>query len=120
MSQSFPGGFKLILLGESSVGKTSLIKRLTINEYSDISVSTVGHIFTEKILEIKDMKIRFEIWDTAGQEKFRSLINNYYNGCDGVILVYDITNRKSYDELVNYWYKEILAHCPDIGKLYKT
>ena len=120
MSQSYQGNFKLILLGESSVGKTSIIKRLTTNEFSDISISTVGYIFTEKILEINDIKIKFEIWDTAGQEKFRSLINNYYNGCDGAILVYDITNRKSYDEIVNYWYNEILTHCPNISKLYKT
>ena len=113
MSQNLQS-YKVIILGESSVGKSSIIDRLTKNKFSEISISTVGQFYTEKILEIKNNKIKFEIWDTAGQEKFRSLISNYYNGCDGAILVYDITNRKSYDELVNYWYNEILKNCPNI------
>ena len=127
MSQNLQS-YKVIILGESSVGKSSIIDRLTKNKFSEISISTVGQFYTEKILEIKNNKIKFEIWDTAGQEKFRALAkvfyknaavcilvyDNYYNGCDGAILVYDITNRKSYDELVNYWYNEILKNCPNI------
>ena len=119
MTKNSDDTYKLILLGESSVGKSSIIDRLTRNKFSELSVATVGQFYTEKMLEIKNTKVKFEIWDTAGQEKFRSLISNYYNGCDGAILVYDITDRKSYDELVNYWYNEILNNCPNIGKFYK-
>ena len=107
-------GYKIILLGESAVGKTSIITRLTKNKFMDLSISTISEYFTEKKMEINGTTIKLEIWDTAGQEKYRSLVRNYYNGCDAAILVYDITDRNSFNEMQNYWHKEILKNCPNI------
>ena len=106
--------YKIILLGESSVGKTSIIQRITKDTFSDLTLSTISAYYTEKKLEINGVQIKLEIWDTAGQERFRSVARNYYNGCDAAILVYDITDKKSFDELIDYWYKEVKEHCPDI------
>ncbi len=106
MSQSYQGSFKLILLGESSVGKTSIIKRLTTNEFSDISISTMGNNFTEKILEINDIKIKFEIWDTSGQEKFKSIATNFLRTTDGAFLVFDITQRITFDN-IKKWLNDV-------------
>ena len=106
---------KVILLGESSVGKTSLIQRYIKDEFKDVLISTVSEYFVEKQLDINDTVIALEIWDTAGEERYRSLIKNYYTGSKAAILVYDITKRSSFDELKNYWYKEIKQMCPDIS-----
>ena len=65
-------------------------------------------------MEINGTAIKLEIWDTAGQEKYRSLVRNYYNGCDAAILVYDITDRNSFNEMQNYWHKELIKNCPNI------
>ena len=107
-------GYKIILLGESSVGKTSIITRLTKNRFMELSISTISEYFTEKKIEINGTPLKLEIWDTAGQEKYRSLIRNYYNGCDAAILVYDIAERNTFNEVQNYWYKEIKKNCPNI------
>ena len=114
MSQNNKEAYKIILLGESSVGKTSIINRLIKNTFNELSLATLSEYYTQKILDINGAQIKLEIWDTAGQEKFRSLIKNYYNGCDAAILVYDITLRKTFDEIENYWYKEIVNNCPNI------
>ena len=106
--------YKIILLGESSVGKTSIITRLTQDKYLDTSLSTFSGYYTEKILEVNNIPVRLEIWDTAGQEKYRSLARNYYKGCHAAILVYDITDKSSFEEIINYWYNEIKENCPDI------
>ncbi len=94
-------GYKIILLGESAVGKTSIITRLTKNKFMDLSISTISEYFTEKKMEINGTTIKLEIWDTAGQEKFRSLAKIYYKDAKVVILVYDITSEKSFTELKN-------------------
>ncbi len=107
--------YKVILLGESSVGKTSIIYRLTQNKFSDITISTINEFFTEKNLMIKGNKISLQIWDTAGEEKYRSIVKNYYKGSIAAILVYDITNKQSFEEIKNFWYKEIKQFNPNIS-----
>ena len=106
---------KIILLGESAVGKTSIINRLTKDTFSNLTISTVNEFYIEKEFKIKDDKIILEIWDTAGQEKFRSIVKNYYKGAAAAILVYDITNLESFKELDDFWLKEIMNFNPNIS-----
>ena len=98
--------YKFALLGESSVGKTSIFKKMTFGYFYEKSVSTIG-------VEKKTFNISF--FDTAGQEKYRSIAKNYIKGSDGIILIYDITNRKSF-ELVESWLNSILEILPDWKK----
>ena len=100
---------KIVLVGESGVGKTSIISRYITNTFNYTFNSTPGANFTNKTVYIENYKkeIRFEIWDTAGQEKYRSLAKVFYKNSSVCILVYDITRRDSFEELKKYWIKEI-------------
>ena len=94
---------KVVLIGESGVGETSIIQRFTSNTFSSTQSSTGGANFVEKEMNIENQKIKFEIWDTAGQEKFRSLAKVFYNNASVCVMVYDITNKRSFDELKSFW-----------------
>lgn len=93
---------KIVMVGDTSVGKSNLLSRYILNEFCENSKSTIGVDFVTKDLLINDKLIKAQIWDTAGQEKFRSLIKNYYTNANGFILVYDVTNKKSFENL-QYW-----------------
>ena len=101
--------FKVVLIGESGVGKTSIINRYISDTFSIIMSETPGASFATKTIYIKDYNksIKFEIWDTAGNVKYRALAKVFYTNAKGIILVYDITRRNSFEELKNYWIKEI-------------
>ena len=103
---------KVVLIGESGVGKTSIINRYVQNKYSNEMTSTPGASFTTKTVFLKeyDQSIKFEIWDTAGQEKFRALAKVFYKNAAVCILVYDISRKQSFDELKKYWINEIKAN----------
>ena len=106
---------KVVLLGESSVGKTCIITRFVDNEFDKEILSTTGASYANKTLKFKDYnnkEILFEIWDTAGQEKYRSLTQLFYKDASIAILVYDITNEESYNELKNYWVNQIIEFAP--------
>lgn len=94
--------FKFILVGDSSVGKTSLLKRFIDGSYLHNYDSTLGVDFAVKIIPVKNQNIKLQIWDTAGQEKFKTITTSYYRGISGIILVYDITNRQSFLNLKNW------------------
>ena len=103
-----PLKFKVVLIGESGVGKTSILLRYVSNEFNSQQFSTLGLSYVDKIIQIdNNKKIKLEIWDTAGQEKFRSLAKAYYRNIDVGILVYDVTNKTSFEEIKNYWIKDI-------------
>ena len=91
--------FKLLLIGESNVGKTSIIVRYVDNDFQPTGISTLGVDVKCKYVLLNKTKIRLDIWDTAGQERFRGLAKNYFRGGNGFILVYDITNKKSFGKL---------------------
>ncbi len=91
--------YKILVIGESNVGKTSIILRYTDNEFKNSGISTCGVDVKCKYVSLDDLKIRLDIWDTAGQERFRGLAKNYFRGANAFILVYDITNKNSYDKL---------------------
>ena len=108
--QSIP--CKVVLIGESGVGKTSIISRYISNTFSSVIMATPGANFTTKTIFLKDenQSIKFEIWDTAGQEKYRALAKVFYKNAAVCILVYDITRRTSFEELKKYWITEIKAN----------
>ena len=100
---------KVVLIGESGVGKTSIISRYMTDKFSASLGSTPGANFTTKTVFLKDenQSIKFEIWDTAGQEKFRSLAKVFYKNAAICVLVYEITRRASFEELQKFWIEEI-------------
>jgi len=109
---------KAVLLGESGVGKTSIISRFIDNSFEKNKKSTTGADYTGKTMyfdEYGGKKIKFEIWDTAGQEIYRSLTKIFYKDAKIAVLVYDITKRETFEELKKYWYNQIKESAtPDI------
>ena len=99
--------YKILLLGDSSVGKTCFLMRYTDNTFQEIHMSTIGLDYKLKNVQLDDGKIvKIQIWDTAGQDRFRSITKNYYKGAHGIILIYDITNKKSFENVRN-WINQI-------------
>ena len=111
---------KLVLLGESGVGKTCIISRYVKNLFDDRSETTSGASYASKVLQLGDDNgsLRLDIWDTAGQEKYRALTKFFYKDAAIAIMVYDITRRDSFNEIQEYWYDQ-LKTCGDknVGKL---
>ena len=97
---------KIVLLGDSGVGKTNLISRFTKNMFSPNSKATIGVEFFIKTYKVNNKILKIEIWDTAGQERYKSITSVYYKGAKGAFIVYDITSRKSFDD-VDKWIEEI-------------
>jgi small GTP-binding protein len=102
--------YKFIIVGSSGVGKTAILKRLVEDTFSEESIATIGVEFDSTILMVDDRKVKLQIWDTAGQERFRSIAKAYYRNAVGVIVVYDLTDRKSFDELAG-WLTDIHTLC---------
>merc|ERR1719270_449547 len=100
-------GFKLVLLGDASVGKSSILMRFMQNKFSDGIETTVGAAFSTKTIESNSRQIKFEIWDTAGQERFRSLAPMYYRGASCAVVVYDQTNAVTF-ERAQVWVREVM------------
>ena len=93
---------KILIVGDSSVGKTSLLLQYTDNVYPIEHIATVGIEYKIKIIQYRNFKIKLQIWDTAGQERFHSITNNFFHNADGVLFVYDITNLKSFRGAKNW------------------
>ena len=98
--------FKVLLLGNSNVGKSSLFLRFVDDVWNDTFVPTIGVDFKIKTFEIDSKKIKMQIWDTAGQERFKNIISSYYRGAHGILLLYDVTDKESFKNLSN-WLIEI-------------
>lgn len=98
--------FKMILIGNSGVGKTCLMKRYTDETYSFAQSSTIGVDFKIKSVEVGGERVKLQIWDTAGQERFRAIISNYYRGAHGIIIVFDMGSKESFDNLGD-WIGEV-------------
>ena len=106
---------KVVLLGESGVGKTCIIARFINNTFEENLISTTGASYAGKTMtfdEYQGKSIKFEIWDTAGQEKYRSLTKIFYKDAGVAILVYDITRKESFEEIKKYWYNQIKEFAP--------
>ncbi len=96
---------KLLLLGDSSVGKTSILLEYISNKFDESSISTVGVDYMDKIIDYNKFKIKLQIWDTSGEEKFRTITKNFYRNADGLLVVFDLTKKESYDH-IRSWINE--------------
>ena len=103
--------YKLILVGDSGVGKTNILTRYTKDEFSFDSKTTLGVEFGSKIYNISDHNIKLQVWDTAGQERYRSITCAYYKGSKGAIIVFDVARRETFDH-VERWHEDIMK-CGD-------
>ncbi|KAG8851011.1 Insulin-like growth factor 2 mRNA-binding protein 3 [Tulasnella sp. 330] len=109
-----PLNIRLLLLGNSGVGKSALMLRFTDETFlpENESLATTGVDFKVSKMEVNGQRVKLSIWDTAGQERFRSITSSYYRGAQGIILVYDVSNRKSFDALSG-WLSEVQEHAND-------
>ncbi|RDX86479.1 Ras-related protein RABA1f [Mucuna pruriens] len=101
--------FKVVLIGDSGVGKSNLLSRFTKNEFSLESKSTIGVEFATRSIKVDDKVIKAQIWDTAGQERYRAITSAYYRGAVGALLVYDVTRHVTFEN-VERWLKELRGH----------
>lgn len=109
--------FKLLLIGDSGVGKSCLLLRFADDTYTESYISTIGVDFKIKTIELDGKTIKLQIWDTAGQERFRTITSSYYRGAHGIIVVYDITDEESFNN-VKDWLSEIDRYaCEGVNKL---
>uniref|UniRef100_A0AAY4AN69 Ras-related protein Rab-13 n=1 Tax=Denticeps clupeoides TaxID=299321 RepID=A0AAY4AN69_9TELE len=106
MAKKYDFLFKLLLIGDSGVGKTCLIIRFAEDNFNSTYISTIGIDFKVKTIDVDGKKVKLQIWDTAGQERFKTITTAYYRGAMGIILVYDITDEKSFENIQN-WMKSI-------------
>ena len=98
---------KIIVVGDSGVGKTNLINRFASDKFDTNSKATIGVEFVYKTLKINKEIIKVEVWDTAGQERYRSITSSYYKGANGAIIVYDLTDEESFKN-VESWMNEVI------------
>eukprot|EP00252_Welwitschia_mirabilis_P014951 TRINITY_DN33034_c0_g1_i1.p1 TRINITY_DN33034_c0_g1~~TRINITY_DN33034_c0_g1_i1.p1 ORF type:complete len:214 (+),score=50.17 TRINITY_DN33034_c0_g1_i1:324-965(+) len=101
--------FKVVLIGDSGVGKSNLLSRFTRNEFCLESKSTIGVEFATRTVQVEGKTIKAQIWDTAGQERYRAITSAYYRGAVGALLVYDITKPTTFEN-VGRWLKELRDH----------
>lgn len=98
--------FKILIIGNSSVGKSNILLRYTDNVFNDSFLPTIGVDFKIKNMTVNNQRVKLNIWDTAGQERFKTITSTYYKGSHGIVLVYDITDRESFNN-INNWINEV-------------
>jgi len=106
MKRDYDYLFKLVLIGDSGVGKSCLLLRFADDNFTDSYISTIGVDFRFRTITIDKKTVKLQIWDTAGQERFRTITSAYYRGADGIIMVYDVTSSESFDH-VEEWLSEV-------------
>jgi len=103
---------KLLLIGDSGVGKSCLLLRFSDDSFTPSFITTIGIDFKIRTIELEGKRIKLQIWDTAGQERFRTITTAYYRGAMGILLVYDVTDEKSFNNISN-WIRNIEQHAPE-------
>ena len=106
IEEEFDEKIKLMVLGDSSVGKSSILSKYCKNEFMSKYITTIGIDFQIKYLNINNKRIKLQIWDTAGQERYRVVTKNYFNTSNGFVIIYDITSRESFNN-INNWMEQI-------------
>ena len=107
---------KILTLGDTMVGKSSIVLRFSDDKFDENQFATIGIDFKTKYIKVRDSSVKVLIWDTAGQEKFRNIAKQYYKGANGVLLIYDVGNRKSFERIA-FWLKELKEN-NEIEKMY--
>nr|XP_005909826.1 PREDICTED: ras-related protein Rab-15 [Bos mutus] len=112
MAKQYDVLFRLLLIGDSGVGKTCLLCRFTDNEFHSSHISTIGVDFKMKTIEVDGIKVRIQIWDTAGQERYQTITKQYYRRAQGIFLVYDISSERSYQHIMK-WVSDVDEYAPE-------
>jgi len=112
MKRDYDYLFKLVLIGDSGVGKSCLLLRFADDSFTDSYISTIGVDFRFRTVNIDSKTVKLQIWDTAGQERFRTITSAYYRGAHGIIMVYDVTNYESFEH-VEEWLNEVNRHASE-------
>ena len=103
MDEEYDYLIKIVMVGDSGVGKTNLLSRFSVNKFEENTRNTIGVDFTAVDLKIQEKSVKAQFWDTAGQEKYRSIASAYYKNAQGVIMVYDLTRRDTFEHIQNWW-----------------
>eukprot|EP01117_Protostelium_nocturnum_P002635 TRINITY_DN1341_c0_g1_i2.p2 TRINITY_DN1341_c0_g1~~TRINITY_DN1341_c0_g1_i2.p2 ORF type:complete len:204 (-),score=59.00 TRINITY_DN1341_c0_g1_i2:152-763(-) len=99
--------FKFVVVGDSGVGKSGLLQRFADDYFTELAISTIGVDFKIRTMEVDGKVVKLQLWDTAGQERFRSISSSYYRCSHGIFIVYDITNKHTFDNVEECWLKEV-------------
>jgi Ras-related protein Rab-1A len=102
--------FKSVIVGNTGVGKSCLLLRFAEGQFYENYLATIGVDFKFKILNVDEKLVKFQIWDTAGQERFRTITSAYYKGSHGVLLVFDLTDKQSFDDIDKFWRAEVESY----------
>jgi small GTP-binding protein len=105
--------FKLLIVGESGVGKTCMLLRFADDLFEENFLSTIGVDFKVKEIDVEGQKVKLQIWDSAGQERFRNITSSYYRNCAGIIIVYDVTSEDSFTKVTD-WIQEVRRYVPTV------
>ncbi|XP_033748093.1 ras-related protein Rab-35-like [Pecten maximus] len=116
MAREYDHLFKLLIIGDSGVGKSSLLLRFSDNTFSGTYITTIGVDFKIRTVDVNGEKVKLQIWDTAGQERFRTITSTYYRGTHGVIVVYDVSSGESFAN-VKRWLHEIDQNCDVVNRI---
>ena len=110
---------KLLIIGDSGVGKSCVMQRFADHEFTANYISTIGVDFKVRTVDINGRRVKLQIWDTAGQERFRTITSSYYRGAHGILIVYDITCRSSFESIKQVWLQDVdkYATHPDPPRL---
>ena len=110
--------YKIVLIGDSGVGKTCIIKYFLSQSHKKNEKPTVSASYYEKVIELNEEKIKFEIWDTVGQEKYKSMVDLFFKNSKAAIMVYDIANYNSFISIKEYWHNKVKEFCPKNKSLF--
>jgi Ras-related protein Rab-1A len=107
MIKEFDHLYKTVIIGNSGVGKSAILVRFVENQFSEHYLATIGVDFRFKTIQVDGKNVKFQIWDTAGQERFRTITSAYYRGSQGILLVFDLTDPLSFENICKFWMNEV-------------
>lgn len=116
-SRSYDMIMKLLLVGDSGVGKSCILLRFVEDKFNPSFITTIGIDFKIRTIESKGKKIKLQVWDTAGQERFRTITTAYYRGAMGIVLIYDVTDARSFENVEN-WYETVSQHANEDAQIF--
>jgi len=111
MNDKRPHNYKIVIVGKSAVGKSSIMIKFTDDRFTENYLTTIGVDFKFRSFKLKEESFKLQIWDTAGQEKYQTITKTFYKGAHAVIIVFDITSRISFEEMTNMWFREVESNC---------